>query len=256
MRKTLLIIALLICVVLAAVVPMVVMAQTTLAAGCPGAPAPRLSAGMTARPAQVYSTIWASPYDTAVIAVSYRANGDTFQVTSGPQCAIGPYNWYQVNYRGVAGWVTEGTGGVYWVEQATGSVATPTTVVVTPAPVTPVASATPRPPVTPAPGTGCPGAPVARLTAGVTARPAQVYSTLWQSPNNTAIITVMYKAYGDTFQVISGPSCAHGPYNWYQVNFKGTVGWVTEGSGSVYWVEAVGPAPTPTLVPTPTQATS
>src|SRR5689334_11095270 len=103
----------------------------------------------------------------------------------------------------------------------------------------------------------CPGAPSPRLAIGAQARPAQVYSTLWVAPNSSSIITVMYRAKGDTFTIRSEPQCVNGPYYWYQVLYKGTVGWVTEGSGSTYWVEPTGGV-VPTVAPgvTPTVTTT
>src|SRR5262245_37637241 len=95
-------------VVLIATIPILgVSAGSAAATACPGAPTPRLTVGSQARPAQVYSTLWASPTSTAVLTVMYKANGDVFTVQAGPQCAGGPYNWYQVNFKGVSGWVTE-----------------------------------------------------------------------------------------------------------------------------------------------------
>src|SRR5262245_43761174 len=94
--------------------------------------------------------------------------------------------------------------------------------------------------------TACPGAPAPRLNNGTQGRPAQVYSTLWASPSSTDVITVMYKVNNDVFTSQSGPQCSGGPYNWYQVNFKGLSGWVTEGTGSTYWVEPVSGVPAPT----------
>jgi hypothetical protein len=215
---------------------------------CPGAPAPRLSIGGTARPAQVYSTLWKAPNSTAVLTVISRASGDTFTVRSEPQCAHGPYNWYQVLYKGVVGWVTEGTGSTYWVEPVGGVVPTVTT---TPATPIPSASATPTKPVgtpvpptptklptTPAPNTGaCPGAPAPRLKVGGNARPAQVFSSLRSAKDSNIVLSVMYRANNDVFKVVAGPYCGHGPHNWWQVQYKNTTGWVTEGQGSTYWVE-------------------
>jgi hypothetical protein len=226
MRKTLAVSAVFIVLLLLAALPFF---SVSAQAACPGAPPPRLKAGDVGRPAQVFNTLWQSPYSSFALTVMYRVNNDQYNITSGPQCIHGPYNWYQVNFKGLNGWITEGTGNVYWAEQVTTG-ATP----VPPTAVPPTAV-----PATPAPGQGCPGAPPARLAAGNTARPAQVFSTLWQSPFSPYFITVMYRSLGDTFTINSGPQCLQGPYNWYQVTFKGISGWVTEGTGSTYWVEKV-----------------
>lgn len=214
---------------------------------CGGAPAPRLSPGMNARPAQVYSSLRAGLDSNNVLKILYRANGDVFTVLEGPKCGTGPYNWYRVDYKGTAGWVTEGTGSTYWVEP----VIPPTPLAtVTPAPtVTPGPSPTPRPttipstvvpPTTPAPHVGaCPGAPAPRLVIGKSARPAQVYSSLRDKLDSATVLKILYRANGDTFTVVNGPFCGTGPHNWWQVNYKGTIGWVTEGEGSTYWVEPI-----------------
>jgi hypothetical protein len=209
-------------------------------AACVGAPTPRLTSGIQARPAQIYSTLWASPDSTAIITVMYRASGDTFNVQSGVICAFGPYNWYQVNFKGVVGWVTEGTGSTYWVEP-TGGVS-PTAAPGTPGtPLPPTPTKPPATPATPAPNTGaCAGAPAPRLKIGGNGRPTQVFSSLRSAVDSNNVITVMYAARGDVFKVTAGPFCGYGLYNWWQVNFKGTLGYVTEGSGNTYWVE---PAP-------------
>lgn len=209
---------------------------------CAGAPPPRLAIGAQARPAQVYSTLWVAPNSSAIITVMYRAAGDTFTVRSEPQCVNGPYNWYQVLYKGTVGWVTEGTGSTYWVEPMGGVVPTVTTTPATPIPSNPTPTPT-KPPVTgtPIPNTGaCAGAPAPRLKIGGNARPAQVFSSLRSAVDSNNVIAVMYAARGDVFKVTAGPYCGYGPYNWWQVNFKGTLGYVTEGTGSTYWVA---PAP-------------
>ncbi len=105
----------------------------------------------------------------------------------------------------------------------------------------------------------CAGAPPARLSVGMVARPAQSYSTLWAAPDNATALAVMYKATGDTFTITAAPRCYMG-YNWYQVNFKGLVGYVTEGKDSTYWVEQTSgiaptaapamPTATPAIMPT------
>lgn len=95
----------------------------------------------------------------------------------------------------------------------------------------------------------CPGAPLPRLTVGATARPAQVFSSLRADVGSDVILRVLYKSTGDQFQVLEGPLCSFGPHNWYKVDYKGTVGYVTEGQGSTYWVEPVTTTPA-TAVPT------
>ncbi len=43
---------------------------------------------------------------------------------------------------------------------------------------------------------------------------------------------------GSQFTVIGGPACSDG-LRWWQVNFKGTIGWTAEGDGSTNWIQTV-----------------
>lgn len=204
---------------------------TPVGTSCPGAPAPRLSVGETAQVAQAFSSLRADVGSPVVLRVMYRANNDQFTVTAGPVCA-GPHYWYEVDFNGITGWVTEGLGATYWIEPA-GETTPPITVTVVTA--TPVATAT-LPAETPMPTTGCPGAPEPRLTVGGQAGVAQVFSTLRADVGSNTALTIMYRANNDTFTVVSGPVCS-GPYYWWEVTFNGMTGWVTEGTGATYWVE-------------------
>lgn len=205
----------------------VVFAQTTTAAAvaCPGAPVPRLKAGDVARPAQVFSSLRASLGSAIVSKVMLKSAGDTFTILEGPLCSFGPHNWYKVNHNGTVGYVTEGEGLTYWIEK-----------VPPPAP-TPTPTLTPIPPQS-VPGP-CLGAPAPRLKVNDVARPAQVFSSLRAGLDSNVILKVMLKSTGDTFTVLEGPFCGTGPHNWYKVNHAGTIGWVTEGQGSTYWIELV-----------------
>lgn len=213
------------------------------AAACPGAPVPRLHVGDTGQVAQVFSSLRADLDSNIVLKVMYRANNDTFTVLAGPVCASGPYNWYQVNHAGMTGWVTEGTGSVYWIEPVT-VVATPTAIGPTqpPTPTIPPTAVGPTltPTLMPTASAACLGAPAPRLHVGDTGRVAQVFSSLRAGLDSNIVLKIMYRANNDTFTVLAGPFCASGPHNWYQVNHAGMIGWVTEGQGSTYWIE---PAP-------------
>lgn len=231
--------------------PLVAMARSEAAQAsstpvCNGAPPPRLSIGAVARPAQVYSTLWKAPDSAVILNVMYKANNDTFTVTAGPRC-YGGFNWYQVTFKGVSGWVTEGSGTTYWVEAATsqpGPQVLPTAAPGVPT-ATPIPTVAPTQPPQILPTVvmtsvgACPGAPAPRLTVGATGRPAQVYSSLRAALESDKVLAVLFKANGDTFKVIAGPFCGVSPHNWYQVDYKGQVGWVTEGQGSTYWIEPV-----------------
>jgi hypothetical protein len=85
---------------------------------CPGSVPPRLIGKAKAKVAQAFSTLRAGVHSNTVYAI--MPGGATMDVLSGPYCSnLGPYNWYQVRYNGVTGWVTEGTasGGFndYWL---------------------------------------------------------------------------------------------------------------------------------------------
>jgi len=87
-------------------------------AACPNAPVTRLSVGMTAGPAQVYNSIRASIGSSNILATAYSRDNDTYTIVDGPVCA-GPHYWWQVEFNGVTGWTTEGTGATYWMQPIT-----------------------------------------------------------------------------------------------------------------------------------------
>jgi hypothetical protein len=170
--------------------------------------------------ADVFSSIRPAVGSPSVIYV--LTAGDIFEIT-GPAEASGCHLWYPVQFNGIEGYVTEGQvvdgENVYWVEDApagpaytvaeNGVVYYPSTV-----------------------GTACPGAPVAQLSTD--AAVAQVYSSVRADVHSSTILDVMLA--GDSATVTAGPFCSFGPYNWYQVNFDGTDGWATEGTGEAYWL--------------------
>ena len=65
---------------------------------------------------------------------------------------------------------------------------------------------------------------------------AQSYSSLRESIGSSVVLTIMPG--GAVFDILDGPVCS-GPHYWYQVEYNGLVGWVTEGMGSEYWLEPV-----------------
>jgi hypothetical protein len=113
--------------------------------------------------------------------------------------------------------------------------------------------------VTPVPPTsgGCPGAPAPRLKAGDPGQVAQVYSTMRQDIGSNVIVKILLRSANERFTVLEGPFCGYGPYNWYKVQHQALVGYVTEGTGSTYWIEPLPPtlitprAPELTPVATP-----
>lgn len=184
--------------------------DTTPAYTCNGAPEPRLTVGETAQVAQNFSSLRAGISSPVVLRVMYRAQGDTMAVLEGPVCS-GPYNWWRVEHDGITGWVTEGTGNAYWVE---------------PLDTTDMPVAT------------CPGAPGPRLTVGGQGQVAQTYSTIRAGVGSPIARTIMYRSNNAVFDVIGGPICA-GPHYWWEVEYNGITGWVTEGTGNAYWLAPI-----------------
>lgn len=41
---------------------------------------------------------------------------------------------------------------------------------------------------------------------------------------------------GETFKVTNGPKCVEG-FNWWQINYKGIIGWTVEATGDEYWLQ-------------------
>jgi uncharacterized protein YraI len=59
---------------------------------------------------------------------------------------------------------------------------------------------------------------------------------------------------GGVFTVLAGPQCANN-LTWWQVNYKGAIGWTPEGEGRTYWLEPVTTSgPIPTVISTPNTA--
>lgn len=46
------------------------------------------------------------------------------------------------------------------------------------------------------------------------------------------------------FNILEGPVCANG-FNWWRVDYDGTIGWTVEGDNDDFFVEPIGPEPTP-----------
>ena len=169
------------------------------------APAPRLAVGVQGRVLPGTSNALRSLPNrgSTSVVIGEIPGGGVFSVLAGPQCADG-HNWWQVNYNGVIGWTAEGQGSTYWVEPQT-TCALPT-----------------------------------RLQAGRTGRVTPgLPNTLRSQPGRGSNSVVIGEIPGGgLFRVIQGPHCVDG-YNWWQVNYSGTIGWTGEGQGSTYWTEPV-----------------
>lgn len=90
-------------------------------------------------------------------------------------------------------------------------------------------------PVAPLPA-GCEGAPVSRLTLGIT---AAVVAGLGSNnvrvePASTSGLAGVLPA-GARFEIIGGPVCGEG-YTWWQVQSGNLTGWTAEGQGQTYWI--------------------
>lgn len=96
-------------------------------------------------------------------------------------------------------------------------------------------------------GASCPGTPAPRLVVGEQARvtpglpnnlrsgPGIWYRRIGQIPG------------GDSFDVLAGPVCG-GRYTWWQIAYRGTVGWTAEGVLGNYWLEPLGNSPDVSLL--------
>lgn len=177
-------------------------------AGCMALPS-RLSAGQYGRVTyggmpNVLRTQPNRSYTSSIIA--NIPAGDTFYIISGPTCGEG-ITWWQVNYSGLTGWTAEGYGSQYWLE----SLSSP-----------------------PPPG-GCPMLP-SRMLSGYTGIVTPgLPNRLRTNPSLSGQVMANMPA-GATFLVISGPSCVDNTY-WWQVNYRGTVGWTAEGQGGRTYIE-------------------
>jgi hypothetical protein len=139
-----------------------------------------------------------SPFSSIVASIPA---GGVFTVLDGPVCGDRVL-WWLVNYNGSVGWTGEGENFTYWTEPFSGG------------------SACPLPTRLYAGGWGyvLPGLPN-RLRAD----PTQSARQIGRLPA------------GATFSVLSGPVCSEGVY-WWQVNYRGRVGWTAEGSAREYWI--------------------
>ena len=128
-----------------------------------------------------------------------------FQVLSGPTCDADGINWWLVDYYGMQGYTGESQGGDYWV-----------------APFS------------------CGGLPTRLLpymVGRVTPGDPNTLRTL-PSVGGSSLVVGQIPG-GDTFQVMAGPQCDSQSRIWWQVDYRGTIGWTAEGEGSTYWLEPV-----------------
>jgi uncharacterized protein YraI len=126
--------------------------------------------------------------------------GTTFTVLGGPTCADGLL-WWQVNYRGTAGWTVEGQNGNYWIN--------------------PVA---------------CPGFQNSRLRVGGDARVTPGLPNRLRTQASTASQVVTLIPAGGVMRVLGDPVCSENAA-WWRVRYGSWTGWTMEGQGGEYWLE-------------------
>jgi LysM repeat protein len=167
-------------------------------------PAPRLAINAQGRVVATSVALRNQPGTSwPSVVIGQMPLGSVFTVLGGPTCANG-YYWWQVNYNGVTAWAAEGDVGGYWLELVGPTACTQIT----------------------------------RLQAGRTGRVLPGTPNILRSQPSTGSGSVELGQIsgGGLFRVIQGPQCAEG-YNWWQVNYNGTVGWTAEGQGSTFWTE-------------------
>jgi hypothetical protein len=173
--------------------------------GCMPLPS-RLIAGQTGRVTNGLPNVLRSqPYRgyDSVILVNIPAGG-VFTVIAGPNCSEG-MTWWLVSYNGINGFTAEGQGDQYWLEPY-GFIPPPTCATIPP-----------------------------RFLIGYTGVVAPgVPNRLRTSASLNGQFLANMGA-GATFSVISGPNCADGLV-WWQVNYRGTIGWTAEGQNGNNWI--------------------
>ncbi len=93
----------------------------------------------------------------------------------------------------------------------------------------------------------CPGAPTPRLVIGQQGRVTPGLPNNLRSGAGIWNQRIGQIPGGDTFDVLAGPVC-NGYFNWWQVNYRGTIGWTAEGLWGTYWLEPVSGPNVPALL--------
>lgn len=189
---------------------------------CPGTPIPRLVVGAEARvlPGDPNNVRDTASRDGAL--VGEIPGGESFTVLDGPVCADG-FNWWHIEYNGLAGWTVEGSGSEYWVEPfATVAIA---------------ASSDPAEATAGETGFGFqPPIPAINvLEVGAQARiinddpdSETIALTIRAEPGRNGA-PVAQAIEGDLLEIIGGPEIAD-DMRWWQVQtLAGTQGWIIEG---------------------------
>jgi hypothetical protein len=133
--------------------------------------------------------------------------GMVFSVIGTPRCSESMI-WWQVNTLGQIGWTAEGQYSTYWLE--------------------------PYGPIQPPPATcGATQNPFARIGDTGFVAPGTPNNLRVQASLNSQVLASMNA--GETFTVLSNPLCSDGLL-WWQVNYRGMIGWTVEGQNGQAWI--------------------
>ena len=156
--------------------------------------------------------------------------GGIFDILKGPSCADGVV-WWLVNYQGTIGWTGESMGTTYWFDPYGDSA--------------PIPDPTPNSPASAGevPTGKCDDTylatqvkPKMQGIVNPDGKGNDMY-TLPQLPSfNPNSKVVGYIPPGGIFDLLNGPWCDQGIV-WWQVNYKGAVGWTGESDGKDYWFQ-------------------
>ena len=171
--------------------------------------ASRLSAGQYARVLPGLPNVLRSQPDRSAnsVVLATLPVGMVFSVNGSPSCSEGMI-WWQVNTLGQIGWTAEGQYSTYWLEPYGPTLPVPSTCATTGNP------------------------PVVIGYTGIVA-PGIPNNLRAQASLNAPILASMNA--GETFMVLSSPVCDNG-LNWWQVNYRGRVGWTVEGQNGQSWI--------------------
>jgi WD40 repeat protein len=202
-------------------------------ADCDGAPAPLLLVGAMGHVSNEGANNMRNAASTNGDLITQIPSGAEFTVLEGPICADG-FNWWRVDFDGIIGWTAEGQGDDYWLEP----------VEMTAEDSTADTTSEPR----------CPNFLPSRLIIGERGRVVPGPSNNLRAEPDSSTELLREMPGGTEFIVLEGPICASS-LAWWRVDYLGTMGWTAEGIDTTYWLEPLGPVPTPapTLTPAPTQ---
>ncbi len=215
---------------------------------CPGAPAPRLTPGSTAR----VSFTNGAPLNLRNAPNGERVGqlpeGTVFAVmNTPPQCANG-YLWWNIQLNDASTyWAAEGDAGGYFVEPyqdnfagGQGVIVSLPTATSTLGLIIAVPAATNTPPLLALPPQECLNSPQSRLSVGAVAHVVGIDGTLAMYDTANAPIPTYQLPLQRTVNVIGGYACRDGVRMWQvtaNLNGAQVTGWVAEGYGQTYYLQ-------------------